>query len=84
MQTSTIIIYLVCLFLVYLIGKFLILPIKLIFKLILNSIIGIAFLYIINIIGAYFGFHIGINLVTTLIVAFLGIPGTILLAIISL
>ena len=84
MQINTIILYLLCLFIIFIIGKFLILPIKLIFKLILNSILGIISLYIINTIGSYFGFHIGINLVTTLIVAFLGIPGTILLSIISL
>jgi inhibitor of the pro-sigma K processing machinery len=59
-------------------------PIKLLFKLIINSLLGIFFLYAVNFIGSYFGFHIGINVVTILITAILGIPGIILLTIIGL
>ena len=50
-----------------------------ILKLIVNSILGIVLIYVINIIGAIWQFHIGINVATALIVGILGIPGAILL-----
>ena len=43
------------------IGRMFILPIKKILKLIINSILGAGVLYVINIIGANFNFHIGLN-----------------------
>ena len=84
MQTNNIFLYLICLLFIILIGKVFIFPLKLIFKILINSILGILLLLIINYIGQYFSFHIGINLATILIAAFLGIPGTILLAIVGL
>ena len=64
-------------------GKILIVPIKLIIKLLINSIIGIGLLYIINLLGGLWGLHIGINAVTAVFVGILGIPGAVLLAIIN-
>lgn len=55
-------------------GKIFILPLKSILKLIANSCIGAAIIYIINLIGANFGFYIGINLGTAIFVGILGIP----------
>lgn len=53
-------------------------------KLLANSFIGAIILYLINLIGGYFGFHIGLNFITILFVSILGIPGAILLIIIQL
>lgn len=79
MDVNSTIIYLICLLGIFIIGKFFIVPIKLIAKLLVNSILGVILLYIINIIGTMCGFHIGINLITALIVGLLGIPGALLL-----
>lgn len=67
------------LFLLYLIGRVFLMPIKLVFKLIYNGIIGGIMLWALNFVGAYAGFTIAINPITALIAGFLGIPGVILL-----
>ena len=73
-----------CALAMLIIGKILLFPIKKIIKLVFNTIIGGAIIYIINLIGASFGFHIGLNIVTSLVVGILGIPGAILLVILKL
>lgn len=65
--------------LIYLIGRIFLMPLKLIFRLIYNGIIGGIMLWVVNIVGGYIGFAIGINVITALIAGFLGIPGVILL-----
>lgn len=64
---------------VYIIGMLLVLPIKLIVKLVVNGVLGAVALFLLNIVGSYFGLTIGINPITALIAGFLGIPGVILL-----
>ena len=56
---------------------------KLIIKLVLNAIIGGVVLFIINLIGASFGFSLDITWLAALIVGFLGIPGVIIVAILQ-
>ncbi|MEG6584223.1 pro-sigmaK processing inhibitor BofA family protein [Dendrosporobacter sp. 1207_IL3150] len=65
--------------LIYLIGRVFLMPLKLIFRLIYNGIIGGIMLWVVNLIGGYVGFTIGINVITALVAGFLGIPGVILL-----
>lgn len=65
-------------------GKMLILPIKMIIKLILNSLLGGLVITVINWIGMAFNMHIGLNLFTAIFVGILGIPGAILLVIFKL
>ena len=79
-----ILIYLGCLIGIIVIGKIFIVPIKFIVKLLINSIIGGILLYLINLIGTIWSFHIGINLITALTVGLLGIPGAVLLVVIQL
>ncbi len=55
-------------------------PLKLISKLIINSLIGILLLLIANYGGSFFGFELPINVITILVAGFLGIPGILLLA----
>lgn len=59
-------------------------PIKTILKLILNSVLGGILIFIINLVGSLFQFHVGLNIVTSLFVGILGIPGAILLVILKL
>ena len=73
-----------CALAIFIIGKIFLFPIKKILKLVFNTIIGGAIIYIINLIGANFGFHIGLNLITSFVVGILGIPGAILLIILKI
>ena len=84
MDFKMLIVYIACIIGIFIIGKIFIVPIKVIMKLILNTILGAILLYIINIIGASFNFHIGINLITTLVTGILGIPGVILLILLQI
>ncbi|AKA71194.1 MULTISPECIES: pro-sigmaK processing inhibitor BofA family protein [Clostridium] len=59
-------------------------PLKILFKLVINAVLGAVLLIIVNIIGSYFNFYIGINAITALIAGFLGIPGVIFLIIFKL
>lgn len=84
MNASNILIIAGCAIAIFIVGKIFLYPIKKILKLVFNTIIGGFLIYIINLIGASFGFHIGLNIVTSLIVGILGIPGAILLIILEL
>ena len=84
MDVKLVSIYLACIIGILLIGRIFIVPIKIIIKLVLNSILGAILLFIINIVGSNFSFHIGINLITTLLTGILGIPGVVLLIILQI
>ncbi len=79
-----ILIFISCICLFFIIGKIFIVPIKWILKLIFNSILGGILIYIINIIGATWGFHIGLNFYTSILIGILGIPGAVFLILIKL
>ena len=83
-STNTIIIFLGCVMGIILFGKILILPIKIVVKLIVNSILGGLIILLINWIGVAFNLHIGLNIFTSIFVGILGIPGAILLTILKL
>ncbi|MBE3578856.1 MAG: pro-sigmaK processing inhibitor BofA family protein [Caldanaerobacter subterraneus] len=82
-EYNIIIAYLVGLFLLYLLGWLLVVPRKILIRIILNGIIGGIILFFINIAGKSFGIFIAINPVTALIAGLLGIPGIILLIILQ-
>lgn len=79
MELNSIIVYIACIIFLFLIGKFLVLPFKSIFKLIGNSVLGGVLIFIINAIGSIWGFHIGLNIGTAIVTGILGIPGVVLL-----
>ena len=81
---ENIIIFLACICFLCILGRIFIIPIKWICKLIFNSILGALLIFAINLIGSIWGFHIGINFFTAIIVGILGIPGAIFLIVISL
>lgn len=83
MGLTSILILIGCALAILIVGKIFWFPIKLLLKLVLNTIIGGAIIYIINWVGANFGFHIGLNIITSLVVGILGIPGAILLIILQ-
>lgn len=73
-----------CICILFVIGRIFIVPIKWIAKLILNSILGGVLIWIINVIGGIWSFHIGLNLWTSILVGILGVPGALLLILIRL
>lgn len=83
MELTNILIVVGCALAFLIVGKILTFPIRKILKLIFNTIMGGVIIYIINLIGANFGFHIGLNIITSLVVGILGIPGAILLVILQ-
>lgn len=64
-------------------GKALLLPLKVIGRLVINGILGGIAILVINLIGAPFGFTISLNFLSALIAGILGLPGIILLVILK-
>lgn len=50
-----------------------------IIKLIFNSILGGTLIFFINQLGISFGIHIGLNVITSIVIGIFGIPGAMLL-----
>lgn len=84
MDTNTIVIYIACICFLFIFGRIFIMPIKNILKLVVNSILGGIIIYLINLIGAMFNFHMGLNYITAIFTGILGVPGAILLIILKL
>lgn len=83
-MNGNLIAYLACICFLFIFGRIFIVPIKKILKLVINSILGGIVIFLINLIGTNFGFHIGLNIFTSIIVGLLGIPGVVCLIIIKL
>ena len=81
---NNIITYLACICFIFIFGRIFIVPIKKILKLVLNSVLGGLTIFSINLIGANFGFHIGLNIFTSVVVGLLGLPGAVCLIIVKL
>ncbi|MGN1270314.1 MAG: pro-sigmaK processing inhibitor BofA family protein [Clostridia bacterium] len=84
MDFSNVLIILGCIIVLWIIGKIFAVPLKAIVKLIINSVLGALLIFVINLVGSVWGFHIGINVGTSLLVGLLGLPGAILLIILKL
>lgn len=74
LDINTIVVYVACIIFLFLIGRFFIIPLKSIAKIIGNSILGGILIFIVNTIGSIFNFHIGLNIGTALITGILGVP----------
>ncbi|MCX7571917.1 pro-sigmaK processing inhibitor BofA family protein [Tumebacillus sp. DT12] len=70
--------------LIYMVSQFLREPGRALFGLLRGMIVGVVALFLINLVGASFGFHIGLNLVTALTAGILGLPGVAALVVIQL
>ena len=77
-------IFIACIAILVVFGKSFAWPIKLITKLIINSALGALLIFIINLVGTSFNFHIGLNVINSVIVGILGIPGGVLLILIKI
>lgn len=83
MEIGTIMAFIFGLFLLYVIGMLLVIPIKVIIKLIVNGVIGGILLVIFNLVGGLIGLNLIINPLSAIIAGLLGVPGIILLLIIQ-
>ena len=84
MDNNVIFTYIACIGLLFVFGKILIVPIKIILKLIFNSVLGAVTIFASNLSGSIWGFHIGVNILTAVIVGILGVPGAILLILLKI
>lgn len=76
--------YLACICFLFIFGRVFILPIKKVLKLVVNSILGGVTIFLINLVGASFGFHVGLNVFTSILIGLLGLPGAVCLVIVKL
>ncbi len=83
MEIGVVLAFLFGLFLLYILGMLLVVPIRLLIKLIANGILGGILLLIVNLIGKFLGFSIVINPITAIIAGIFGIPGVILLIVLQ-
>ena len=75
---------LVPLFLLLILIRVMLLPIRLIWKILINSACGFLCLWLLNWISGFTGVYFPVNFVTAVIAGFLGLPGIGLLALIQL
>ena len=69
--------------LVFLFLRMMVLPIRLFWKITINSLGGFACLWLLNSISGFTGIWFPINAVTALTAGFLGLPGIVLLALVQ-
>ena len=84
MEMSVLLTYAGAIVLLLVLGKLFLWPLKMVFKIAVNSIAGGIVILVINYIGAFFGVMIPLNMINALIVGVLGIPGAILLLIFNI
>ena len=79
LDLNSILAYIFGLIVLFLTGWLLIVPLKLLWRLIYNSLIGALLLIVLNFFGSPFGIAIGINPITAAVCGFLGLPGVLFL-----
>lgn len=79
---SNLLFYIIGILGIIVIGKLLLIPLKIVWKLVSNAIVGGFVLFFINLLGQYIGFYIEITPLKALIVGVSGVPGIIILALI--
>lgn len=70
--------------LICLTGYLLLVPMKLMWRLVAGGVLGALALMLVNLVGALFGFSVSINPFTAMAVGFLGLPGAALVVILQL
>jgi inhibitor of the pro-sigma K processing machinery len=68
---------------IFLFIKILLTPMKLIFKLLLNTGCGFVCLFLLNLLSGFTGIVFELNFITAAIVGFLGLPGIVLLLVVQ-
>ena len=84
MEENIVIAYLTGIIVLFILVKVFIVPIKWLCRLLINSILGVIFIWIINVTCASVNFYIGLNIYTALFIGILGVPGALALIAIKL
>lgn len=79
MNISVMVSYLVGMLVLYLGARLLLVPLRVVTKLLVNGIVGGILLALFNLGGSYWGLYLAINPLTAMIAGLLGIPGVFLL-----
>ena len=66
----------------YVLFKILAAPVKWIFKMLINALVGFVLLFLANFVGGFFNFEIPVNLLTCVISGVFGVPGVIFLVVV--
>ena len=66
---------------IFLIARLAVSPVQVMLKLLLNSVLAVVLLCAVSIIGEGWGIHLPINPLTILLIAILGLPGLLLVAV---
>lgn len=82
--TEKIAIGLLCAFVVLGVVQLFSAPLKLALKVLLNTLLGFAALFLLNLASGLTGFSLGLNLFNALVIGILGVPGLVLLALLKL
>ena len=82
-QMGVFLTYVGAIVLIFLVGKIFLWPIKLVLKLAASSVIGGLAILLINAVGTDLGVFIPLNLISAVTVGILGIPGAVLLLILT-
>ncbi|HHT36607.1 MAG: pro-sigmaK processing inhibitor BofA family protein [Candidatus Wallacebacter cryptica] len=80
MNVSIVFSYLLGLVILYFLARLMLIPLRVIARLLINGIIGGLLLATFNLAGSYFGLYLAINPITVLVAGLLGVPGVLLLA----
>lgn len=83
-QTEAVVAYIFALVLLYLAGWLLLVPLKMLVKLLINGLLGGIALVVLNFFGAGFGVSIAVNPITALLAGFFGVPGIILILLLQI
>ena len=70
--------------LICLTGYLLLVPMKLLWRLLAGGVLGALALMVVNLVGAPFGFSVSVNPFTAMAVGFLGLPGAVLVIVLQL
>ncbi len=82
---SMIFAYILGIIFLYMMGRLLLKPMKIILKFVFNTVLGVMIILGVNYIGSkLFGFHIALNIFSAIVTGFLGIPGILLLVALKL
>lgn len=79
MEVGVFLAYAFGMFVVYLVGRFLLVPLKWIGCALAGSLAGGAVILIINFVGAPWNIFVPLNIMTAAVIGVLGLPGTLLL-----
>lgn len=73
-MNTNVLTYIACVCFLFIFGRIFIGPIKIALKLVMNSILGGIVIFLINLIGGIWSFHIGLNFITSILIGLLGLP----------